>query len=713
MSHRFGPDRLAALTLMLSATWASVVNAQGVTSQGNTGGLVIPSAHVLAQGSLALSYGDVQEPQLGSYATKQNMSLGIGLLPNFELFGRYSNYINPSLNGSVLVNGVRDLSANAKLQIPLPWAGGPKLAVGANDIAGGAVFFSSRYLVASQQFGPLGASIGYARGSGIRSSTFGGVFGGLDLRMGDTGLSALAEHDGQQKHAGLRWQSAPLAALGQAQLVGSVKRSFGAVTPTGLEADSTRLTLSLVMPLGDTAGRQAAAQIPPSQALPALDAAPAAGVMPASTEDRLASLYRALVATGLERVRIGQRDSLLGSVLAIEYENRRYGTNESDALGIVLGLGAELAPAGTQRVQAVTLKDGLRLYETSVGVAVYRAYLRDGPIGHVRDSLNVERLPPDLSGQTRWAGTGSSPASRVRIEIKPDLNFTLGTEWGSFDYALAANVQAIAPLWSGAQVYSSTIVPLAHTSNLDDGAVYAINRQRSGLKTLAIRQNFWLGDKLLTSAAAGRFHHETLGVQAESALFLPGADHLLRLRAAAYDKPPGGLAGQDRAIAATYRHRLSPSMWLEAGMQRYTDGSHGPSLEWNRWFGDVAVQVYYRRGADRQFAGLQFSLPLTPRQGMAPGPVIFTGASQYAQGIRTRITTASQPANLVQPQAVRDLRLETSLDNDLLNAGRAGQRYFHLQVPRMREAFFIFARDQLPESSPLTAPAASMHAPEK
>jgi hypothetical protein len=136
-------------------------------------------------------------------------------------------------------------------------------------------------------------------------------------------------------------------------------------------------------------------------------------------------------------------------------------------------------------------------------------------------------------------------------------------------------------------------------------------------------------------------------------------------------------------------------MSLEAGYQAYGDGSQGPSLEWSRWFGDVSVGIFYRRGGDRQFAGLQMSIPLTPRQGMAPGTLFFSGPGHYAQAIRTRITTASQPANLVQASAVRDLSLESSLDLEQLNAGRASQSYFAGQMQRMREVFYTYARGLL------------------
>jgi hypothetical protein len=177
--------------------------------------------------------------------------------------------------------------------------------------------------------------------------------------------------------------------------------------------------------------------------------------------------------------------------------------------------------------------------------------------------------------------------------------------------------------------------------------------------------------------------------------FVPGTDNLLRARAAAYNQEPGGLIGQERTLAASYRHALSPTMSVEAGWQKFGDASYGPTVEWTRWFGDVSVQLFYRRGGDRQFAGLQLSLPLTPRKGMAPGPVVFSGASQYAQSIRTRITTASESANLVQPSAVRDLSLESSMDVDQLNAGRMSQGYLASQVHRMREAFYLYATGAL------------------
>lgn len=665
----------------------------GISTQGGTGGLVIPYAEVLSSGTLAWTYGNYHEPQLGRHATEQNMSFGVGLLPHLELFGRFANYVNPTAS-VITANGPRDISANIKVQLPVPWSDGPRLALGVNDVGGGAVFFKSGYLVASDQYGPMGFALGYAQGraGATRTPTFDGGFGGVSWRFGDTGLSALAEYDGQQKHAGLRWHSEPIAALGNAQIVGSVQHSLGTLASDKLAANTSNFALTLLLPLGDLSAREARFRPKASQELPAIEEPATGGAkLHADSADRQAALLKALKALGLERLRVG----LHGDQLIVEYENHRYGQNEVDALGLIFGLGAELAPKGVERVQAVTFKDGLRLYATSVGVAAYRTFLRDAVAAPVEGSLLWQRLPADQAAQTRWIDSEPTPASRVRVEIRPDLNYTLGTEVGAFDYSLAANLQLIAPLWAGARIYSSYLLPVSHSSNMDVGAVFDLSRQRRGLKTLALEQSLWFGPQILTNVAAGRFNYDTLGLQAQAAVFVPGTDDLLRLRAAAYNQAPGGLVGQDHALAASYRRLLTSNMWLEAGLQRYSDGSHGPSVEWVRWFGDVGVQIFYRKGGQAQFAGMQLNFPLTPRQGMATGPVIFTGASQYAQSIRTRITDSNQSANLVQPGAVLDLRLESNLDVERLNSGRLSQAYLMEQVSRMREAFFVYARNFL------------------
>ena len=91
-----------------------------MTTQGSTGGMVIPSARVLDSGNAVFTYGNYQEPQLGDYPTQQNFSVGLGFLPGLEIFGRLANYNDPGPS-AFFVSGIRDLSANIKLSPPTPW----------------------------------------------------------------------------------------------------------------------------------------------------------------------------------------------------------------------------------------------------------------------------------------------------------------------------------------------------------------------------------------------------------------------------------------------------------------------------------------------------------------------------------------------------------------------------------------------------------------
>jgi len=695
------PRALCTLALL---PLAALAQGLGVASLGATGGLNIPSAYVLQSGDAALSLGNYQDPRLGSFERQHNMSLGFGLLPGVEFFGRFAEYTSPGkvAPGAITANGPRDISANLKWQLPIDMPGLPKLAVGMTDLSGGAVYFKSVYAVASDQVGPLRWSLGYAKGDGALGRATGakvldGVFGGAEFKLGSSRATLLAESDGTQRHAGVRYYSELLPWLGSAQLVGTLARSFGATNAAGQGADASSLNVSLLVPLfADDATRRSRvnASAKPLPALPLPGVAQADGGMVATTPDRLDALARALRATGLDQVRVG----MLGTQLVVEYQNYRYLQNEADALGVVLGLAAELAPAGSTRVHAITRKAAQVVHETSVDVAAYRGFLRDGNAAPVQDTLGFGRLPGYDDSAVQWAAGEAGVATRqswLRLELKPLLNYTLGTEFGAFDYSLAANVRATVGLWRGAELYADVVQRLASSSNMEPGRVFASSQHRSGLKTVALQQSFWLGERLFTSVGAGRYNHDSLGAEGESMVFLPWNADTLHFKGSYLRQDADVLPRVAEAYAASYRWRMNPATWLEAGVQQYTDNSTGPSVAFTRWFDDVAVQLFARKGGNNTFVGLELSLPLGPRQGMAAGPVQLTGTPRFALGIRTRMTNASNAGNYVDDAAVRPVNLNYKPEVELLNSGRITPADIKSQVQRMRESFYLYAREQV------------------
>lgn len=675
-------------TVCALVTAHSLAADKGIAATGSSGGLVIPSAGVLGVGDMAASFNNFQEPKLGLNSLRRNFSLGFGLMPGVELFGRYAEYQEP-LPGSTFINGgPRDISANVKVQLPAFWKGQPQAALGLNDVSGGANFFKSKYAVLSDDYGLLSWTVGYALGNPKKSSPLHGLFGGVQLQVGQTGASVLLEHDGQHRHVGLRYASPEIGSLGGARLLATLQRSVGARDAMGRNVDSTSAGLSVVLPLGQTEARRTTFQ--PEVMLPPVDARSTEG-MQATALDRQEALVNALVKAGFERVRVG----MLGNQhMLIEYENHRYGQSEADALGIALGLAAEFAPSGVRRVSAVTLKAGLRVYESAVDVAIFRSYLRDGDAALARNSLTVDRAPSYDAAEVHWAATQPRDHSLLRVELAPDFAYHMGNEIASFDYSLALALKASIPLWRGGEVQATYVKHGANSANFEPGFAWQAERQRTGLKALSLQQSIWLGPYLYASVGAGKYDYTNAGVQAESSVFVPGGDDVIRLRGAVYQKPPSSTNPRRVQLAASYRWVPMNSLWVEAGVQQFGDGGRGPSLVVTRWFGDVGVHLHYHRSGQRQVAGLDISLPLTPRQGMAPGTLQVTGTPYFRKGIRTRIFNS---VNDVQFDGARDMQLAYNAEAQVLNSGRFSQRYFVSQLPRMREAFFLYARDLLPK----------------
>jgi hypothetical protein len=149
------------------------------------------------------------------------------------------------------------------------------------------------------------------------------------------------------------------------------------------------------------------------------------------------------------------------------------------------------------------------------------------------------------------------------------------------------------------------------------------------------------------------------------------------------------------ASAASYRFHWDRRTWFEGAYQQYTDGTRGPGVTFTRWFGDTTVQVTLRKGGNASFAGLAVSIPLTPRQGMAANTVQVSGMPRFELPFRTRVATGGTGANYISDTAVRPIDLGYKAEDALLDFGRMNPTEIRSQVQRMRESFYLHARDQL------------------
>jgi hypothetical protein len=675
--------------LVAAVAWAALAmaaQAQQVGPLGASGGLVIPRAHTLGEGTLSAGVSNIPEPAYGNPRSPRSIVLGLGLWEGLEVSGRFAEYA--ARNEGLLVGGISDLSLNAKAA--WAWGDGPtalRLGAGVLDFGGQATNFRSAYVVGSQPMGPWEATLGWGKsearvGSPGQKRALDGIFGGLSYEL--TGLNSpagrwelAAEHDGRQALAGVRWFSPAWPVLADGRLTMALHRAManGSAHP-----GATVWTVGLSLPLAEREKRFAQVEAPP----PGTRANPLPPEVLGSASARLAQLKQTLIAQGLERVRVGRAKD--GAWVA-SYQNRRFGHNEVDALGLVLGLAVEAAPAELGSLVVLALKQGQPVLTLRTEPAAWRNFLSTGLPGLARGITNVQRGLGIPLEEVDWVAEEPSRGTWLQLQLTPELAYTVGTEVGMADYSMAARAMATVPLWTGAQFVVAAQQPLSNSRQAAPTGIFASMRQTEGLHTLALHQTWWLGQRAVLGAAVGRFEYGAWGAEGEALVFMPWRDDILRLRGRAVDKTAELPRGAELAGAASYRWTPTPSLAAEVGVQRYNDGSSGPTAVVSRWWGDVGAHLFYRQGGWRKYVGVEFSVPLTPRSAKSWGPVHVQGSPSWKRGLRTMV---DNPANYVEPRQVRDLQLTWELETQALNAGRLGPEYVLAQMPRMREAFVSY-----------------------
>ena len=668
---------------------------QALSVSGASGALIVPDGRTLPDGAVVVGLNNFLDPQFASRSPRaENYQFGIGLFEYVELSGRLAN-MPLNRDGDL---GIRDLSANLKVSLPKLFRFQPEIAFGINDLGGGATNFESKYLAVSQAFGPLRLNVGTAHGQPYLSR----VFGSAELTLGDTGMSLFAERNAGAYHAGLRYGSFPIRTLGNARVVGTAQRSIRAHTPEGKPFDRNTLGLSLVIPFGENARNPRPVALenepiwtppPPTAAAVPVAASPGTPVQPSGVPvvpdvrgDAVMARMRAeLIKAGLERVRVGRA----GNELVVEYENHRYNQNEVDAVGIVLAVGAVLAPTDISTVSAVSKRAGLAIFKASVDRALFRQFMRDGEAYELRETVRMQ-YNPDNGAAVQWQDQEEGPRGYSRVRIDPQLVKFVGTELGVFDYSLAANIQAMVPLWKGAELTTSYITTLAESENVAHGFLgYA--QQRNGLKSAVVSQALWVTDGVLNVTSAGKYLYGDVGIQNETIWMVPGRDDQVRLQYTRTRHTDRYRVRDTNSGSASYLWKYAPqSVWVEAGYNNYVGGDRGPFVQVSRWFGDIQAQMYARKSDIETRIGFSLAMPLTPRQGMRPGWTHLEGASSFPFKLETKFARHGE-CNCITQGVLEEMPYVYSARVNLLNQGRLGKDYLAGQLQRMREAALLYA----------------------
>jgi hypothetical protein len=249
----------------------------------------------------------------------------------------------------------------------------------------------------------------------------------------------------------------------------------------------------------------------------------------------------------------------------------------------------------------------------------------------------------------RWVHRGGNASwGRLRVTVAPGLRTGVATEYGVFDYSLAAEVGVEVPLWTGASIEARHSFPISNSQDFEDGRVFGGDRHRSITDRVLIQQTVGLGHGLSARAAYGRIFDDWRGGLGE-ARWQPGdGTHRVSAMVGRFENDGSLRKGFVAEPAlATYRYLVAPLDWaIEVTAGRFFLNDTGWSVLSRHWFGDVAVAAFLRSTTHpglpepERFAGVSIEIPLTPRRSLDSRWFQLQGADRWGYGIETLVGRA-------------------------------------------------------------------------
>jgi hypothetical protein len=673
----------AFLLLLISPT---ILVAQVLSPNGFSGVGVSPNAPVIQSGDTIISF----DPTLpGAINTRgYNTQIGLGLYEGFELVGRLATNdqrCNMFQVGACPANMIRDFSASLKWSLPLKWLrqNNAHLALGVTDVGGAASYFKSYYAVASKEMGPFEISIGQGKGM-ANYALLNGSFGGLTYRPA-------------------KWLDLNVQRVGSnSWAVASLKSDIPYTQASGYITLNQRLTdapvtekqwvgVGVSMPLDGTLNRKKDRQQNTSSQEQSNKSI--ANLRP---ED----LYGLLEVNGFYKPLISEYQKQL----KLEIENTAFAWNTVDAVGVALGVLAathgnvkgqtfELLVNSRGVSQAVVtgdapcLKRWLETGEFCGNLSIRSGLQRTGKNAGLSE-INISQL----LGLANWT-------FRPELVISPTLVSSIGTEFGSFDMDGGVNINLVLPLWAGATVETNQVKPLGvGTRGFEQGGVFYASRLKPVTSRTLLHQLVNV-PSINTQArlSLGTAHTTWDGHQLETSTQSDNGRHRLGLTAGSFKNDSLPANNHKNYELATYRYahddRISTVTELTTG--KYWGGDKGWSIGQRFWHGDTALNIYLRRTRMTEnaplvsFAGLQFSIPITPRLNKGMQHLGLRGTNQWTYTLESRVFDRENllTGGYGEVPRIGDTLVQT------FNRDRNSTRYLESSLVRAKSAFNDLSAD--------------------
>jgi hypothetical protein len=619
------------------------------------------------------------------------------------------------------------------------------VAAGATDVGGSVTYFRTYYGVLTLNEGPFEASAGAAKRSrtGVAGSQapLGGGFAALAWQPVPL-VRGHVEYAGGNAWAGVRvfapdqwlpegwflsaganvrvnnnrftertsWSASLSIPLYKVPaLPGATKAPLPALL-AGQQPLPAYEARTAVPPMEAGAKDRSSAPAPAPVPAPNVNLAPPTIAVTPVTDTQLRTLADALEAKALEDIWVGRMPD---GTIAVRVNNGSYQWNAADALGVALGVVARTLGDSRAGYRLVLTQRQLPLVAVTGQADCLRQWIEQPANNCTAGQLSTPGSLPlePLHDGAAWVVFRQNPAwQKVRVSVSPVLRTNFGTELGAYDYALGANVTAQLPLWTGANAEWGVNAPLANSDDYESNRVFGSRRVRSGTDRLTLTQlvrlpiERWLpgqsGLGLFPGAVTAQATVGRMGTFYDGAMgalrWEPGEGrHRFSAQAGAFRNNtfqsgfgPLGNLRRGNPVLGSYRYSLMATRTdLEATAGRFLNNDQGFQMGLRQWFSDVSVSLFYRRSAftgqpNRQFAGIELSLPIGPRRDWQPLPHVQVGGARFEHTIETTIREgAGNPLRFgygARPHA-QDL-------DQAANADRSGLAYFEDNLRRIRDA---------------------------
>jgi hypothetical protein len=663
-----------------------VLSAEELSPNGYSGLGLVPIAKTITPGQSVISF----DPALPGAAISKgyNTQIGFGLYEGLELVGRLATNdqrCNMFKVGACPVNTFRDFSASLKWTLPIDWLNknNSNLAVGVTDLGGAANYFKSYYAVASTELGPFELSLGHAKAA-ADYAPLKGSFGSVKYQPAKW-LDLNVQKVGSNSWAVALFKTEIPYSQASGYITLNQRISDDPVT------EKRWVGVGVSIPIDGTSNLQKIKSEKKQNEF--LNNKPVANLRPEE-------LQGVLKMNGFYKPTIHENQKLL----KVEVENTAYAWNTVDAVGVALGaLAATHGNVSGQTFELTVTSRGISQAVVTGDAPCLKRWLETGAIcgtlaihsGLQRTGFSKpqpEAKTDDLLGLANWT-------FRPELVLSPTLVSSIGTEYGSFDMDGGVNINAVLPLWRGATLETNRVKPLGFsTRGFEQGGVFYSSRLKPATSRALLHQLVNI-PSINTQAriSTGTAYNTWEGHQVETSTQSDNGRHRLGMAYGSFKNDAIVANNHKTYELATYRFanddRMSTVTEITTG--KFWGGDKGWSIGQRFWHGDTALNIYLRRTRMTEsaplvsFAGLQFSIPITPRVNKGMQHLALRGTNQWTYTLESRVFDRENllTGGYGEVPRIGDTLVQT------FNRDRNSTRYLETSLMRAKSAFNELSAD--------------------